>query len=222
MEVKLKASLALVCAAALGWVGELPAASSTGRSNSTMVFVDTASHSFWRTAMSSTVRLPIDYPSGAKSATLTVTGAGYSRVYTEITGDTFDLELPSAAQTANENVYALTLTFNDGTERTARLGCVKGGADASQASACCVLPRDGTKWVRMEEHPVIPIPYGTTRFEVDGVAVDTGLEDGAQGWAVLGPYATGATASLELVAGGDDWIANLVCRPFGGLLLLFR
>ena len=70
--------------------------------------------------------VPIDYPVGATKATLAVTGLGYSEEYADLTGDSFTFTLPSATSPETENVYDLTLTFDNGVERTAKLGLVQG------------------------------------------------------------------------------------------------
>ena len=82
--------------------------------------------SFWRTATNNVVELPVDMPRTAKSATLHVQGVGYERTYSGLSGGFFRLELPEASVADCENVYRLTLSFDDNTVRTALLGVVEG------------------------------------------------------------------------------------------------
>ena len=94
-------------------------------SEPTFIFLKPETSSFWNTATNSSMTLPIDYPNGASVATLSVKGVDYDRTYLNITEDSFDLELPAPDSPKTENVYDLTLTFNDGTVRTAKLGLIQ-------------------------------------------------------------------------------------------------
>ena len=183
-------------------------------SNSTLVFLRPETSSFWHTATNSTMTLPIDYPRGVTRATLTVSGAGYAaKTYPNITGPSFDLELPVPDSPQAENVYDLALTFEDGTVRTAKLGLVQSFAPDSEGVTRCLAPAEGDAWNTIKKRAVMPIPYGTTSFtmSVNGGAVtniDTGL-NGAQGWYALKP-ATGDSVSLSLEAGGINYAATLL------------
>ena len=96
-------------------------------SEPTFVFLRPETSSFWNTATNSTMTLPIDYPSGATKATLTVNGVGYNRVYPNLTGTSIEIDLPVPDSPKTENVYELTLAFDNGAaSRTAKLGLIKG------------------------------------------------------------------------------------------------
>ena len=73
-------------------------------SEPTFVFLRPETSSFWNTATSSTMTLPIDYPSGATKATLTVNGVGYNRVYPDLTADSIEIDLPVPDSPKTENV----------------------------------------------------------------------------------------------------------------------
>ena len=193
-------------------------------SEPTFVFLRPETSSFWNTATNSTMTLPIDYPRGATKATLTVSGAGYAeKTYPNITGASFDLELPVPDSPQNENVYDLTLTFDDGTVRTAKLGLIQGLSPDSEGSTRCLAPAEGDVWNTIKKRAVLPIPYGTESFtmSVNGgtvTDVNTGL-NGAQGWYALKPT-NGDSVSLSLVAGGINYAATLLGKCDGYFVII--
>ena len=193
-------------------------------SEPTFVFLKPETSSFWNTATNSTMSLPIDYPSGATKATLTVSGAGYrTRSYPNLTDSSFELELPVPDSPQNENVYDLTLTFDDGTVRTAKLGLIQGLSPDSEGSTRCLAPAEGEVWNTIRKRAVMPIPYGTESFtmSVNGgtfTEVDTGL-NGAQGWYALRP-ANGDSVSLSLMANGINYAATLLGQGDGCFVIL--
>jgi hypothetical protein len=204
----------------------LLAVASTGtekESEETFVFLRPETSSFWNTATNSTMSLPIDYPNGATKAKLEVTGVGYSKVYENITSDSFDIELPVPDSSQTENVYDLTLMFNDGTVRTAKLGLIQGLSPDSEGSTRCLAPSEGAVWNAVKKRAVLPIPYGTTSFtmSVNGgevTNVDTGL-NGAQGWYAI-KSATGDSVSFSLVANGMNYAATLLGQGDGFFVIV--
>ena len=193
-------------------------------SEPTFVFLRPETSSFWNTATNSTMTLPIDYPAGATKATLTVSGAGYRmRTYPNLTGDSFELELPVPDSPQKENVYDLALTFDDGTVRTAKLGLIQGLSPDSEGSTRCLAPAEGSVWNTINKRAVMPIPYGTESFAMrlnggEWAEVDTGL-NGAQGWYAIKPK-TGDNVSLALVAGGINYAATLLGQGDGFFVIL--
>ena len=193
-------------------------------SEPTFVFLRPETSSFWNTATNSTMTLPIDFPSGATKATLTVSGAGYRmRTYPNLTGDSFELELPVPDSPQNENVYDLTLTFDDGTVRTAKLGLIQGLSSDSEGSTRCLAPAEGSVWNTIGKRAVMPIPYGTESFAMrlnggEWTEVDTGL-NGAQGWYAIKPK-NGDTVSLSLMADGIGYAATLLGQGDGCFVIL--
>ena len=188
-------------------------------SEPTFVFLRPETSSFWNTATNSTMTLPIDYPTGATKATLAVSGVGYAtKTYPNLTDSSFELELPVPDSPQAENVYDLTLTFDDGTVRTAKLGLIQGLSPDAEGSTRCLAPAEGKVWNTIKKRAVMPIPYGTTSFTVSvngGIwtEVDTGL-NGAQGWYALKP-ANGDNVSLSLVVDGIDYAATLLGQGDG-------
>ena len=192
-------------------------------SEETFVFLRPETSSFWNTATNSTMSLPIDYPNGATKAKLEVKGIGYDKVYEGITSDSYELELPVPDSPQTENVYDLTLTFDDGTVRTAKLGLIQGLSPDSEGSTRCLAPSEGAVWNAVKKRAVLPIPYGTTSFtmSVNGgevTNVDTGL-NGAQGWYAI-KSATGDSVSFSLVANGMNYAATLLGQGDGFFVIV--
>ncbi|MBE6396134.1 MAG: RNA polymerase sigma factor [Lentisphaerae bacterium] len=192
-------------------------------SEETFVFLRPETSSFWNTATNNTMSLPIDYPNGATKAKLEVTGVGYGKVYEGITSDSYELELPVPDSPQTENVYDLTLTFDDGTVRTAKLGLIQGLSSDSEGSTRCLAPSEGAVWNAVKKRAVLPIPYGTTSFtmSVNGgevTNVDTGL-NGAQGWYAI-KSATGDSVSFSLVANGMNYAATLLGQGDGFFVIV--
>ena len=188
-------------------------------SEPTFVFLRPETSSFWNTATSSTMTLPIDYPSGATKATLTVNGVGYNRVYPDLTADSIEIDLPVPDSPKTENVYELTLAFDNGApSRTAKLGLIQGLDSGAKGSTRCIAPAEGKVWSKATDRAVLPIPYGTTSFTVNGVEHDTGL-DGAQGWYALSPIKPGAVISLACLADGVSYAASILGGGNGFMLI---
>ncbi len=167
-------------------------------SDSTAIFVTPEKSILWSTATNNVVSLPIVFPDGASSATLSVTGLGYEASYEIATPGDFVLTLPAASSPETENVYELSLSFDDAaaTTRTARVGVVDGIQPENHGETRCMSPVTSPKWGRVKGRAVFPIPYGVTSFTVDGAEAVTGL-DGAWGWYAL--YLRGGeTADLNL------------------------
>ena len=188
-------------------------------SEPTFVFLRPETSSFWNTATNSTMTLPIDYPSGATKATLTVNGVGYTRVYPNLTADSIEIDLPVPDSPKTENVYELSLSFDNGApSRTAKLGLIKGLDSGAKGSTRCIAPAQGKVWSTATDRAVLPIPYGTTSFTVNGVEHDTGL-GGAQGWYALSPIAPGATITLSCLADGVSYAASILGGGNGFMLI---
>ena len=192
-------------------------------SDPTLVFTRPETSSFWNTATNNVMTVPIDFPSGATVATLTVGGVGYSATYGNIEKgtDSYTFELPPANSPETENVYDLTLSFNDGTVRMAKLGLIDGYSPNAEGTTRCLAPSNGRVWGSVKNRAVLPIPYGTTSFSVtvngEPQSADTGL-NGAQGWYALG-VKPGDQVSLSMIAGGLSYSASLH-GPFGLMLIV--
>ena len=187
------------------------------------VYLDPARSFLWATATNNTLTLPVVFPKGATSATLSVTGVRYAATYEGVAAGDFTLTLPKADSPESENVYSLTLTFDDGTVRTAKLGLVEGFEAGASARARVRVPKGSAKWRNVWRRAVLPVPYGVTGFSVSVEGRDSitasGL-DGSAGWfAVSVP--SGRTAALAMEdADGTAFEASLL--GLGGMTIFFR
>ena len=192
-------------------------------SDPALVYLRPETSSFWHTATNSTMTLPVEFPVGASSATLTVTGAfNYSQTINDITSSSVTVALPEAVMPENdpatEDVYDFTLTFNDGTVRTAKLGLIAGLGDG-EGQTRCLAPASGSAWEKVKGQVAIPIPYGMESFAINGTPTDTGL-DGAQGWYALKLKSNVSVALSGLV--GEDSLTALLKGAAAGFFLIFR
>ena len=214
-----KDSILCRCLLIVGLVTILSASlfADTGDSNRAVVLLRPDETSFWRTATNSVIAVPVDMPPMATSAILTVRGVKYGKEYEISSSGDFIVSLPPAVSAKAENVYDMTLAFNDGTVRTAKLGLVQGyAAGPGEGAVTRVLaPKGDSKWKGAHRRTVLPIPYGMTSLTVNGVATDTGL-GGAQGWYALA-IAPDQTAVLSAEA-GDAELLGL----YDGFVMSFR
>ena len=94
----------------------------TGKSNDAVVFLRPGDMSFWHTATNSTMSVPVDMPPMASRATLAVRGVKYATSYEITASGSFSFSLPPPTSPQAENVYDLTLSFDDGTKTTLAIG----------------------------------------------------------------------------------------------------
>lgn len=190
----------LTCLIALA----LAATTFAAESPSAFVFVNPDTSSFWRTARSSSVTVPVDFPDGATSATLSVTGVGCSARYDIASEGPCSFSLPAAANSGGENTYSLTLSFDRGEPKTAQVSLIAGQESGGAGATRCVS-QESRVWSRVAGgHFTLPIPYGTTSLTLNGETVNTGL-DGAQGFITLSTL----PAALRLAADGTTYNADL-------------
>lgn len=191
-------------------------------SEPTFVFLRPETSSFWHTATNNVMTVPVDFPPGATSARLYVSGVQYTRTYDGITADVnaFTFELPAADSSEKENVYDLALRFDDdaNTVRTAKLGLIKGLSPDAEGTTRCLAPASGNLWGKASKKAVLPIPYGTTSLSVNGVETPTGL-DGAQGWYAL-RIKPGELYSLSLIANEVTYVASILGGGAGMMIIM--
>ena len=204
-------AIAAVMAASLALLPEVV----RGTTSQSVVIERNPEKSFlWHTSPTGAFELRWAKPQGATSATLSVTGAGYSHEYENLTGDSLFLSLPPATTSRGENVYQLVLTFDDSTVLRATLGSV---STLGASSATAMALRESVRtWRRSGVYPVLPIPFGVERFEVDGVATDTGL-GGDAGWFYFKPAGEGVhTLRAEMP---DGAVEAELATPDGMILI---
>ena len=122
----------------LGACVVLSAAAYAAESAASFVFVNPDTSSFWRTARSQSVTVPVDFPEEATTATLSVAGVGYSASYEIAAPGPYTFQLPEAATLAEENTYSLVLAFDRGEGKTARLSVITGLEVGAAGSTRCV------------------------------------------------------------------------------------
>lgn len=187
-------------------------------SDPTMVMTRTDDSFFWRTAFGSTVTLAWEFPEGATSADITVSGLHFEREWEDLTTNALEVVLQEPATDADEDVYTMTIAFDDGTVRTAKIGRVR-GAGSDEGTTRVLADDAGKRWQRLPGTAVLPIPQGSSVISIDGQEVETGLE-GAQGWFGLGAL-SGTTPVAVTFESVDGDLAALLYRP-GGLMMLLR
>ena len=207
-----------LAAAAFG-ANAMFAASEAVSASPAFVFLQPEKMALWRTGTGNSFSIAIPYPPGVeKSATLSVSGYRYSASY-QIEGESsFVLTLPKPDENRpdRENVYSLTLTFADGSVKTASLGGIAGFDGSSEGTTRCFLSKSDPRWGTVKRSAVLPIPYGTETITVNGTETDTGLA-GAAGWFLLAPL-TGGT-SYNLAIDGASTVLNAYAD---GTVLVFR
>ena len=208
--------LALLGAAALPVASV--ASGTSAISDPTPVIVEAESFYMWRTATGGTMRVEWAFPLNATVAHLAVTGRTVKVSIPDIRVEYADVALPTPTNAKEEDVLDFTLSFNDGSVKTASLGLVRGRADGGGAttSTACLASTNSPAWRRAAKRFVVPVPEGTETLTVAGEPVDTGL-DGAAGWLALGPFATGSIVPVS----ADDASCDLIVQGYG-MTLIYR
>ena len=155
-----------------------------------------------------------------------MSGVGYDKEYLNIVkvdpdegSNEFTFELPVPSSPETENVYDLTLTFDNGVTRTAKLGLIQGLSPDAEGTTRCLAPAGSKVWNKVKGQAVLPIPYGMKTLKINGVDTDTGL-DGAQGWYALGKIEPNETVTLSGVAGDVEYAASLLGGGAGLMMIL--
>lgn len=173
----------------------------------------------WHTAVSSDFDVPVLLPRGATSARLAVSGKGYSRTYEEIGDGMFSLSLPGADSASEENIYDLTLTFNDEppTVQRARLAVCQGAATGGSASAD-VRTASLPEWHKVTKKALIPVRGDT--LVVNGTPEDDSPWS-SPGWFYL-TVQSGKTYDLALKNGGDIVASATLNAAVNSLTIFIR
>ena len=187
-------------------------------SDPTPVLLNTDSYYLWRTATGGTLRVEWAFPLNATVANLAVTGRTFKVAMSDIRAEYADLELPTPVTAKDEDVLDFTLSFNDGSVKTASLGLVRGrpGGGGATTPTTCLASTNAPTWRQTGKYFVLPVPEGAETVTVAGEPVDTGL-GGAAGWLALGPYSSG---TIVPVSTGDSTCNVFVCAA--GLVISFK
>ena len=168
----------------------------------------------WRTAPPGDFTVSWTFPDGASSVTLLVEGIGYSQTYADLSVTSQLLSLPAAAE-GSENVYSLTLTFNDGTVKTATLGRIRGSVQGNAATIRYANP-DSVAWQRTGSLSVLAVLPGASALSVDGGEATAVAGAGYQAWRLPDDQ----PHTLTLSVGEDEIEATL--QLLKGTIVLFR
>ena len=178
------------------------------------VFVDPDASLLWRTAPSSSVNIPIEYPPMASSVDISVKGVKYSASFPGVTAATQAITLPAPATDSDENVYEVVLGFNDGTTNKCAFALVRSQA---AGASCPVKLTSAAKWSRISAKNVMVVPAGQT-LSIDDEAVSTGM-DGAWGWFACPRLVTG---EHEFVLSGDGDVSRTMEFVVPGIVINMR
>jgi hypothetical protein len=145
------------------------------------------------------------------------------RVYEGITTSEFTFTLPPADDITREDVYELSLSFDNGTEMSARLGLPCGIMPGTEGSTRCISERSA-RWQNTYGNGLMPIPAGATALSVGGTPVTdaTSGYTGAQGWLALGPVEVGTPVAVSMTSAGVAYPRTLVGALAGGFTVVFR
>ena len=169
----------------------------------------------WRTAPVGDFTVSWFFPRGASSATLRVEGLGYSQTYANLSTTSQALALPAATR-ESENVYSLTLTFDNGVVQTATLGRIR-GAVLGNAATVHYAPLDSSAWHRAWRANVLAVLPGATSLSVDGGEAMPVVGAGYQAWTCLGRL-----EHTLVLAAEEDVSYTATLRLGKGTLFIFR
>ena len=174
----------------------------------------------WHTAPTGVFTVRWSMPSDASSATLTVSGAKYRQVYDDLSSEEAEISLPAVSSARDENVYAFTLKFDDGSVQTAILGAVTGvGVGSDELSV--PLRLEGTAlWPKFNGRAVMPVTADATSLTVNGAEIVPAL-DGAAGWRMV-TYQGGVNEYTLALTDEDGGHNAVLYGRGGGFALILR
>jgi len=206
-----------VLAAAIGMVLQLEAGAAV--SEPTLILANGSESLLWHSVLTGTSVARWDKPRTATSATLTIVGAYYRQTYANLTGESCEISLPPA-NGGKEDVYTLTLEFDDGTVRTAYLGAVDGLATGGTATSRRMRTASSPQWANFNDYAAIAIPAGATALTVNGTPLPD--LDGSAGWRLVKFDGTPQYNLAMTVAGSDSPLLATLNGFAGGTVLCVR
>ena len=117
------------------------------------------------------------------------------------------------ATAEGEDVYTLTLTFDDGTVQTAWLGAVTGLGTGGPVEVPKLKDAASPSWPKFRDRAVIPIHAGATALTVNGNPLP-GL-DGSAGWRSIrqAPGVEEYALSMTMDGETEPLCATLSAKP---------
>lgn len=211
----------------LGCLVSCMACGADGLSNSCVVYAQPTTSLHWKTALSSSLPISIDWPDGATKATLTISSDGEvldEIILSDRSQMLVQYQVPIPLEPDEERVLLLTLAFTDDDvmieERVARIGSVQ-GVDG-YAVPVIANGESSSRWAMHRTHTgtaVVPIPEGGTTLSVTGVGTFD-LED-APGWFEL-THLQGGACELQMSVNEAIWLAVPFFKVPGGLMLFIK
>lgn len=191
-------------------------------STPTAVWVKPEESLQWKTVMSASAPVTLNWPKGAESARLTVTADG-AVVGSATVSDTTATEatvLPASLPGGygEERIVEITVEYLDGSDEvldsaSARLGFVTGVA----GNGTRLIPTaSGKEWREVNKYAVLPIPENTTALTVDSAAQTFD----APGWWEWRNVRTGEH-ELVLTAGEEAFATTLRGLGAGFTLIVY-
>lgn len=119
-----------------------------------------------------------------------------------------------------EDVYTLTLAFDDGTVQTAWLGAVTGLGTGGPVEVPKLTDAASPSWPKFRDRAVIPIPAGATALTINGDPLP-GL-DGSAGWRSIRQASGVEEYALSMTMDGEavPLLINLSAKPYNTLFIL--
>ena len=217
-------SVAVAAAIAASAVGTMPQAFGASATSATSVVWTKPEESLqWKTVMSASAPVTLNWPEGAASARLTVSWHGTvlgASTITDTSAKTTPLPLvafPSALE--DERIVDVSIEYRDRIESlldsaSVRLGCVTGvGSGVTRI----VTDTNGKPWNRVGKSAVLQIPEDATALSIDKVAQDIGTSPGWWEWYRI----ASCEHNLELSKESGDCAATLQ-RLSGRTIILVR
>ena len=185
------------------------------------IYANAAESLLWHTTPFGGTTVRWDKPAGATSATLTVTGDGWSSTYANLTGESCEIALPGGAATADgEDVVTLTLAFDNGMVQTASLGAVTGLGTGGSAMAAPPRNVAMPSWAKFHDRAVVAIPCGATALTVNGEPLP-GL-DGSAGWRAIRRASGVGDYDLSMTLDGEaePLLTTLTAKAYATLFIV--
>lgn len=203
---------AAVCAA-------LPSAVQAAESQPLTIFANAPESYLWHSIPAGDTTVYWDKPSTAQTATLTIEGAHYTMVQSGLTGESCVLSLPRAAN-AKEDVFKISLAFDDGSSQFAYLGAVTGLGTSGTATSPRVKLETASNWATFQDYAAIAVLQGSTALTVNGTPLPD--LDGNAGWRLV-KYDRASQYDIAMTLDGEaNPLLASVTGFAGGTMIVFR
>ena len=215
-------SASLACLAVAAGAA-ISAADEPATSQPATFFANAPESYLWHSIPEGATTVYWDMPETAHSATVTIEGANYSSVQSGITGESCVLSIPQNLSTprgTREDVFKVTLSFDDGSSQTAYLGAVTGLGASGTATTPRIKLDSAPNWGTFQDYAAIAVLPGATSLTVNGEPLPD--LDGNAGWRLL-HYDGASRYDLAMALDGvASPILASVTGFAGGTFMIFR